>query len=276
MSELHILNGEHALELWKKCDFSARSLVWKETYLEGPLPQTADIHTFRSVRAGFLATFAELAAVDREALFRHLQKMDDAVLKLPPGSTLMLWFDACIFDQTILMRILSLLSLREHGLPEIFLYCCEGNCLSIDDFQRGKLEKVRLTPEDLKFAADAWQAFAAGDAAAMTQLAEAEKSGNLSKMKKALLRCAEEIPAPDGLNRSQRQILQLISSGKSSFDEIFSGVAAFEEFPFLGDTACLRLLEDLQRKGMISITQKEVHDGRGDKVESLFFQLGGY
>lgn len=54
MSELHILNGDLALNLWKQCDFTAGSLVWKETYLEGPLPQTEDLHVFRNARAAHL------------------------------------------------------------------------------------------------------------------------------------------------------------------------------------------------------------------------------
>ena len=73
-------------------------------------------------------------------------------------------------------------------------------------------------------------------------------------MKKALLRCAEELPGADGLNRTQKQILQILSMGKRSFEEIFSGLDAFEEYPFLGDTACLRLLDDLQKKGLLEIT----------------------
>ena len=69
-TEFHILNGDFALELWKKSR-SGANLVWKETCLEDPLPQTDDLHIFRSARAEYLATFAELETLSAEKLYRH-------------------------------------------------------------------------------------------------------------------------------------------------------------------------------------------------------------
>ena len=254
MSELHILNGDFALVLWKKCAFKAEYLVWKETYLEGPLPESCDLSVFRAARAEFLSHFAEISDIGKERLYRHLQRMDDAVLNLPEGSALMLWFDACIFDQTILMRILHLLKQKGTELPEIYLYCCSTNCLTIEDFERGMSEKICLTQADLDVSSRAWQAFLRKDSSAMKLLAGQGDFTNLPHMKKALLRCADEVPGFDGLNRTQRQILQIVSKGKCSFNEIFTGLNVFEEYPFLGDTACLRLLEDLLKKGLLAIT----------------------
>ncbi|MBO4303590.1 MAG: hypothetical protein J6A21_03295, partial [Lentisphaeria bacterium] len=55
-----------------------------------------------------------------------------------------------------------------------------------------------------------------------------------------------------GLTRTQRQMLEIVSSGKTSFLEIFKGLDDFEEYPFLGDTACKRMLEELVDKGLLS------------------------
>ena len=70
-------------------------------------------------------------------------------------------------------------------------------------------------------------------------------------MKKALFRCAEEVPDSDGLNRTQRQILAMTEKKLLSFPEIFKTLPDFEEYPFLGDTACLRLLDELVQKGLL-------------------------
>ena len=70
-------------------------------------------------------------------------------------------------------------------------------------------------------------------------------------MKKALRRCADEIPDQESLTRTQRQILQILSQKSCSFVEIFQALDEFEEYPFLGDTACQRLLNDLVKKGRI-------------------------
>ena len=249
-ADLHILNGDCALELWKQCGFRGQSLVWRETYLEGPLPDTDDLHVFRTARAEYLSHFAELAGIGVSRLYRHLQKLDEAVLSLPDRATLMLWFDSCIFDQTLLMRILYLLGRREK-LPKVFLYCCEGNCLEKKDFFEAGPKTVRLRPDDLKAAGEAWLLFLRKDADGMRRLAQSGRFGRLPKMAKALLRCADEIPDFRGLTLTQRQILELVAAGRHSFAEIFAGQSAFEEYPFLGDTACQRLLDQLVQNGFL-------------------------
>ena len=85
-------------------------------------------------------------------------------------------------------------------------------------------------------------------------------------MKKALLRCAEEVPGADGLNRTRRQILQIVSNGKRSFKEIFTTLRDFEEYPFLGDTACMRLLDDMCRNGLLVLTPDKLYQLPENKV----------
>lgn len=251
MSELHILNGDFALALWKKCQYPAEGIVWKETYLEGVLPDTDDLEIFRRARAGFLASFAELAGVGEERLYNHLQKMDEAILDLPEDSTIMLWFDSCIFDQTILMRILYLLSLKKCEKLNVFLYCCNSNCLTLNDFQSGMSEKIQLLLPDWLLGAKAWKSFQSQDAESMLDLAGEGNFERLSAMKKALIRCAGELPDKFGLTRTQRNIMTLVARGKHSFADIFKGLSEFEEYPFMGDTSCRRNLETLIYKGLL-------------------------
>lgn len=254
-AELHILNGDYALQLWEKCNFAGETLVWKETYLEGPLPDTGDLHLFRKARAEYLSHFAELSHINTERIYQHLQKMDDTILTLPDNATLMLWFDSCIFDQTILMRILYLLNRKRTANPEVFLYCCDGNCLTSEDFESGFTRKIQLFPADIETSGKAWNAFVRKDRDAMLQAADKENFERLPAMKKALLRYADEVPDKNGLTRTQRQILQIVSEKSCSFTEIFKGLDSFEEYPFLGDTACQRLLDELQKRGLLEITQ---------------------
>ena len=83
------------------------------------------------------------------------------------------------------------------------------------------------------------------------QFIERERFERLPKMKKALLRCVDEIPDKNGLTRTQRQILKLVAEGRHSFMDIFKGLDVFEEYPFLGDTACQRQLDLLVLKGFL-------------------------
>ena len=210
-TELHILNGDFALELWRQCGFKGQSLVWRETYLEGPLPETDDLRVFWAARAEFLSHFTELANIDKSHIYSHLQTMDETVLGLPDKSTLMLWFDSCIFDQTILMRVLHLVRKIKTDIS-VFLYCCSSNCLVKDDFMVGETRKVQLLPEDFEVADEAWYHFIRKDANGLKQLIERELFERLPQMKKALMRCVDEIPDANGLTRTQRQMLKLVAS----------------------------------------------------------------
>ena len=159
--DCHIFNGDYALELWKKCGCSGSdSLVWRETYLEGPLPLTNDLAYFRKVRADYLhQQITEYVDIPLSVLCKSLQRMDDTLLTLPAEAELILWFDSCMYDQTLLMRILHLLYQRNADLPEICLYCCKGYCLDEQDFIKGKEHSVRLGLYDLQIASDAWNCF---------------------------------------------------------------------------------------------------------------------
>lgn len=250
----HIFNGDFALKLWRQKMLPGESLVWREIYLEGPLPDTEDLACFRWARAKYLSAFAELSPVDEAQIFRQLEEMDNWILQLPENSTLQLWFDSCIFDQTILMRILYLLDRKRDYSIWVSLYCCEGCCLSLEDFERGIDQSVKLDPEDWALGKRAWECFRSQEAEKMLQLAQQEKFEHLLQMKKALFRCAEEVPDSNGLTRTQRQILELIAKGNSGFVEIFQGLDAYEETPFLGDTSCQRQLDFLVKKDLVTVS----------------------
>ena len=81
-------------------------------------------------------------------------------------------------------------------------------------------------------------------------------------MRKALLRCIDEIPDRNGLSRTERQILKLVAEGRNEFMEIFKGLDRFEEYPFLGDTACQRLLDRLVRNGFLIRSGDRVSPGK--------------
>jgi hypothetical protein len=175
--------------------------------------------------------------------------MDDTILNCPDNTRLMLWFDSCIFDQTILMRIFYLLCCRKNALPQVFLYCCDGNCLLEKDFKDGQAQL--LSSRDIKLGGKAWQTFVTRKPEKLRKLADTEDFKCLQAMKKALVRCADEIPDNENLTRTQRQILQILALKSCSFAQIFHELEKFEEYFFLGDTACQRLLNDLVTKGRI-------------------------
>ncbi len=118
MRTLHLLNGDCALEEWKKCDIPGEVMVWRENYRLGPLPRTGDITIYNRQRASTLKHFGHgRKEID---IFNELQWMHRNLFSLKKDDKLVLWLDTCPFDRAMQKRLFRLLrSMSER--PEIFL-----------------------------------------------------------------------------------------------------------------------------------------------------------
>ena len=103
---LHIINGDCALAGWRNANFSGEVLVWRENYLQGVIPQTADITLFNRVRAGELHKNAPEKTPGE--IFEELQTMHRKLFSLNSSDKLVLWLDCCPFDQALKRRLLEL------------------------------------------------------------------------------------------------------------------------------------------------------------------------
>ena len=128
-----------------------------------------------------------------------------------------------------------------------------------------RLAKVKATnpktksttrKNNLALFASAWEAVTGG-IEPPEQLLAGRKTERFPFLAKALARYREEYPGPDGLGRSDRQLLDVIRSGIHAEAEIFRAFNAREEHPFMGDTMCRRLLEELAKKGLIALQPGE-------------------
>ncbi len=248
---IHILNGDCARELWETSGLPGTALVWREIYLEGPLLSAADPDPtlFRKTRADFLHSIVPEHSA--ETLLHSLEKTEDAILKAGENTEFCLWFDGCMFDQTLLMRILFLFS-RSSVRRKTALFCCNGFCLKAEHFRNGFEQRMFLTEEDLRLGEAAWISFVSRDAGAMRKLAESDGFAvHLPQMRQALLRCADDVPDNFGLTRTKRQLLTLVEEGITEPENIFRAFDRFEDLPFLGDSSCFRLLEELADRGFL-------------------------
>lgn len=248
---IHILNGDCARELWETSGLPGTALVWREIYLEGPLLSAADPDPtlFRKTRADFLHSIVPEHSA--ETLLHSLEKTEDAILKAGENTEFCLWFDGCMFDQTLLMRILFLFS-RSSVRRKTALFCCNGFCLKAEHFRNGFEQRMFLTEEDLRLGEAAWISFVSRDAGAMRKLAESDGFAvHLPQMRQALLRGADDVPDNFGLTRTKRQLLTLVEEGITEPENIFRAFDRFEDLPFLGDSSCFRLLEELADRGFL-------------------------
>ena len=247
---LLIFNGDHAWHCWEKTvgKTDESVLVWRENYLEGPLPAEGDIAAFERCRAAFLHTC--VPEYSEETLFRFLMELHSELHKFDsPECEIVLYFDCCMYDMIMLSRIMSLL---QGSRARLLLFCDDvvlGNAPEV--FLKEYSSLRELTAGDKELYAHAWSCVLAGPEA----VAEFNRRGIAAGepfLKCAMERYAEDHPCNNVMGRSYRQLLEIIRSGVSSFPEIFKTFDQYETYMFMGDTTCLRLLEDLVRKGAIT------------------------
>lgn len=248
-SILHVFNGDCAAEAWKRSIRSQEQyLVWRENYLEGPLPEVGiPQEEFARIRAEFLHGCVPQYSV--ETLTRFQCTLEEIIQSQGSDTVIMLWFDDCMFDILLLSRILFLL---EKSQAELRL-CCENRILGNEtDFFRTPWNEFRkLSPETVLLYADAWRMFTSGSAA----LEHFLQSGRLESetvLKRAVIRYLADHPADNSLGLSEKKLLQMIADGIHDFTQIFRTFNASEERPFMGDTSCERLLQSLKERGFLT------------------------
>ena len=248
--ELNIFNGDCSYNAWRKTDADSAALVWRENYLEGRIPPpSTPPDEFARIRAQEL--HAMMPELDENKIFASLLSMNATLATLSAGDSAILWFDACMYDQTMLARIFFLLN---NTPASVFLICEDiGEHPEIIAKQRDSAQ--RLTPSDIALYASAWEAIAGG----FETLKQFNPGNRFPFLTKALARYLEEYPDSNGLSKSERRLIEIVNSGKQNPREIFREFNAREEYPFMGDTTCYRLLEKLKKGGHLTAHKGTYH-----------------
>ncbi len=245
---LHITSGDMAGEILAKSGVPGEVFVWHDIIYDGPRkPGWPDDETLVA-RARFLSETTD-GGLSEDYVLATLQtqyaQLKAVAQEDSPYDRVVLWFDACLFDQAMLCHILSCMRLL--GMTGRVLI----DLLCIDSFQGiapyhglGQLTPEQLVSrygsrqpvveEQFFFAEQIDQAFALQDREAFTRIAESREV-SLPWVPAAVQRWLEEKPDRD-LGRLARLALEAIQSGCETPGDIFRFVAARETPPqFWGD-----------------------------------------
>ena len=88
---LHIVSGDIAADLLRASGLPGAVVGWRDSAAVGPSPSGLSFADYRALRAAFRGV--------PPASFQDV----DLLAALPPGEEVVLWFDACPYDQTILV-----------------------------------------------------------------------------------------------------------------------------------------------------------------------------
>jgi hypothetical protein len=247
---LHVTNGDSVNATLREGGVAGRVLTWADVLHDRPVPAVGPTE-LRRVRAQHLASRGWIDAVAAGRGFVERER----VLRSQKDGHYVLWFEADLYDQLLLLQVLD--SLRRLGVdPAQVTLVSVGEYRAIAHFfglgqltapQLASLadEGTPLTRAAFELAASAWQAFQAPDPTGLAGISQA-RSPELRFVGEAFGRLLQEYPSrTDGLSLTQRRILLAGAGGAEPIARIFRAVSDVERRPFLGDTVfdvCLREL----------------------------------
>lgn len=241
---LHITSGDSAGGNLAKAGLPGEVFVWHDILYDGPRnPGWPNGDTF-SARALFLEE-TTAGGLDRERVLETLRSQYRKLAEAATHERIVLWFDACLFDQSMLAHILT--CLHHKGILKVDLLCVDA-FPGIEPFHGlGQLlpeqlaslydNRLPVTEEQFSFAVLVDRAFATQNSAMLTELSAMTKAP-LPRIPAAVTRWIQEQPDPtSGLGRLERLALAAVRGGCETPGKIFGFVAAADTPPqFWGDT----------------------------------------
>lgn len=250
---LHIQIGDCSAGMLRQSGIPGEILVWHDPVMEGRLIPDSNTDAYRRMRAEHFTAQQYAKSVEeataglaaRHATAAHLDEVDEVVL----------WFDACLFDQTSMVYIIDFLSRVPCGDTQVSLLCI-GEHPNFDRFRGlGELDPLQtatlfpqrrpLTNKQVDLARHAWQALASDDPRTIEALAR-EPHDCLPYLQEAMRRRLEQFPSVEnGLNRLEQEALMCIADGCEQLMPLFGAVSDMEPPPFFGDIMLWRTAADL-------------------------------
>lgn len=243
MATLIITNGDSAADLLQAAGRDDPVLPWRDVLHEGPIV-AGTLEACSSVRAPFLARRFGLDPGEVGAVFAER----DAVLRRHADFDLIeLWFEHDLYDQLQLVQILSFFAdqARHEGLRLVQADDFLGRQRP-DTILRFADRAQALDEDDLDLADRVWADLAMPTPEYVVRRLD-EPTGRLPFLEPALHRFLEELPAQNGLSRTEAAALAAIAEGTGAPGRLFGAVLSTEEAAFMGDLSFSAMLVDLAR-----------------------------
>lgn len=290
MRFLHLFCGDLAAETLRRSGTPGKVSVWYDPLCEGPAPAGLSSEEWNELRTSALGYSVN-------GIYKRLEEEDYGAF-----AETVLWFDACLYDQIILIHHLDWLSRQDMGETKLSLVCI-GEFPGMPKFagfgqlrpdQMPSLLEARqvVTKKETDLATRAWNAYRSPDPAAIEELLTTDTTA-LPYLAPAFRRHLQRFPSVyNGLSRLQQECLEVINQGYSGFMDMCHRVWNLEDPPYFGEgivlgqlqalavapRALLRLeglefIEDLHRHEWPFKT-KEIHDGLLRKIGFFLTDTG--
>jgi hypothetical protein len=244
---LHVTNGDSAAVKMNEARIIGDILPWRDVLHDGPLPPSLSLGQMSRVRARYLTEIGW--AGDRD-LGREFFARDAVVERYIDYEGIVLWFEWDLYDQLQLLQLLdffgSKLGTREDPLKvEMVSFAGYLGTLPIEQFQELNNQRQPVTVPMMMLGRSAWRAITSADPREIEKL-RATDTSSLPFLGDALKRFLEELPwTSDGLARSERQLLEALDNGTTTFAEVFDYATNREDRIYCGDASAALYLHRL-------------------------------
>ena len=261
MAILHISSGDSSANLIKAAGFEGDILVWRDILYEGKRKAGWPDDLSIAARSELLSASTGGALspeIIRKGLLEQYGKLRDA----KEYETILLWFDACLFDQAMLAHILSCLCSLDADNVELICVDSFPGIVPFDglgQLQTGDFRKIyswrkKVSKAQFELAVKIDAAFAAQENSLFRDLLTVPHPA-YPWIAAAIKRWLEETPDPvSGLGKLESLALEAVNAGISSPAAIFKYVSNHDTHPqYWGDTTLWAKLNSLADKKLIKI-----------------------
>ena len=248
---LHIRCGDDILDCLREGGVPGDRVRWVDVLSEGPLHRYPDQRRAMKERAAYLA---RRFGVPMTETYRDLLGQESRILQCTRYDETVLWFEADLFDQTILVYLLQRLAPFQ-AETRISLVCI-GEFPGVERFiGLGQLTAAQLatlfparrpvTARQFALAREAWEALTYHHPRELIRLSRT-RSRALPFLAEALLRYQAEYPSTrNGLGATAQLALEAFDAGARTAGQAFVAVQRREARPFLGDGIFYAALREL-------------------------------
>jgi len=247
MVDLILTNGDSASDLLIGAGKEGQIVPWRDSLHEGPLSSLSmdgsDYEHFHIIRSRY---WTDRGLKDFDEIKAGYDTRNGLIDNHDQYERIELWFEHDLYDQLQLIEILTRLY-HVGRFENVYLVQAEVylGMQTIDTILN--LETLmRPVGEQMMAIADlAWQSVSHSTPEKLAEFVTLKPAG-FPFLNQALVRFLEELPGPDGLSRTQRQILYSLDRGVNRAGMLFARCQAMEVAQFWGDWGFFNVLAEMQ------------------------------
>ena len=253
---LHLTSGDIAGKNLQEAGLPGEVLVWHDILYDGPRRPGWPEEENLAARAEFVES-ATGGGLSRALVLDTFREQYRRLAEVDLQREIVLWFDACLFDQAMLTHILTCLG--QLGARQVALLCIDAFPGIVPYNGIGQLSSAQLASRygqrrpvseaQFRYAALVDRAFATQDRPQFAELAQ-NPAAPLPWVPAAVRRwLVEQADPATGLGRLESLALAAVRSGCTSPGEICAAVAAADTPPrYWGDTTLWAKLNGLAER----------------------------